>query len=174
MSNNSSITAASPAGGTRGSHARANSTQGETVAAGVKRERTTDAAATSPAQSPAASQQSTPAPSYASGPGPEAKKRKSAAPGSRGVANLTPEQLAKKRANGTFKPCHESGFICAGLDTSSRAARCTWRILHAFAFLFFFFSFLCTAVDHHALRWSSRWLTSNHRPRSATRYKGAD
>lgn len=31
--------------------------------------------------------------------GPEAKKRKTV-PGSRGVANLTPEQLAKKRANG--------------------------------------------------------------------------
>lgn len=42
-----------------------------------------------------ASQQSTPA----SVNGPEPKKRKSA-PGSRGVANLTPEQLAKKRANG--------------------------------------------------------------------------
>ncbi|POS77780.1 BZIP transcription factor [Diaporthe helianthi] len=65
----------------------------------MKRERATDTAATSPAQSPAASQRSTPAPSYGSGPGPEAKKRKSAAPGSRGVANLTPEQLAKKRAN---------------------------------------------------------------------------
>ncbi|KAI3398773.1 hypothetical protein diail_8640 [Diaporthe ilicicola] len=99
MSNNSSITAASPAGGTRGSHARANSTQAEPLAAGVKRERTIDGGATSPAQSPGASQQSTPAPSYAHGNGPESKKRKSAAPGSRGVANLTPEQLAKKRAN---------------------------------------------------------------------------
>jgi hypothetical protein len=29
-----------------------------------------------------------------------AKRRKKAGPGSRGVANLTPEQLAKKRANG--------------------------------------------------------------------------
>jgi hypothetical protein len=158
MSNNSSITAASPAGGTRGSHARANSTQGETLAAGVKRERTTDAAATSPTQSPAASQQSTPAPSYASGPGPEAKKRRSAAPGSRGVANLTPEQLAKKRANGTFKPCPEPGLICAALDISSRAARCS-RHFHQslfivsiffvclsvfFSFFFFFFFFLKT------------------------------
>lgn len=35
------------------------------------------------------------------GGGPESKKRK-AAPGSRGVANLTPEQLAKKRANGMY------------------------------------------------------------------------
>lgn len=37
----------------------------------------------------------------ASANGPESKKRKTA-PGSRGVANLTPEQLAKKRANGQF------------------------------------------------------------------------
>lgn len=29
-----------------------------------------------------------------------AKRRKKVGPGSRGVANLTPEQLAKKRANG--------------------------------------------------------------------------
>lgn len=116
MSNNSSITAASPAGGTRGSHARANSTQGEPLAAGVKRERAADGSTTSPAQSPSGSQQSTPAPSYGHGHGPESKKRKSAAPGSRGVANLTPEQLAKKRANGTFKPCHESESICPGLD----------------------------------------------------------
>jgi hypothetical protein len=29
-----------------------------------------------------------------------AKRRKKSGPGSRGVANLTPEQLAKKRANG--------------------------------------------------------------------------
>lgn len=106
MSNHSSITAASPAGGTRGSHARANSTQGEPLVAGVKRERTIDGAITSPAQSPSASQQSTPAPSYGHGHGPDSKKRKSAAPGSRGVANLTPEQLAKKRANGTFKLMH--------------------------------------------------------------------
>lgn len=33
--------------------------------------------------------------------GPASKKRKIVA-SSRGVANLTPEQLAKKRANGTF------------------------------------------------------------------------
>lgn len=39
--------------------------------------------------------------SNASPAAPESKKRK-AAPGSRGVANLTPEQLAKKRANGMF------------------------------------------------------------------------
>lgn len=166
MSNNSSITAASPAGGTRGSHARANSTQGEPLAAGVKRERATDGATTSPAQSPSASQQSTPAPSYGHGQGPESKKRKSAAPGSRGVANLTPEQLAKKRANGTFKPCHESGYICQIWTSLSRAA---WQFLARFrcaslCFSFFLFWFLCTAVDKRALRWSSRWLTSNHRP----------
>lgn len=108
----------------------------------MKRERATDAVTTSPAQSPAASQQSTPAPSYASGPGPEAKKRKSAAPGSRGVANLTPEQLAKKRANGTFKPCHESDFICAGLDISS--GTCTELLAYfarlCFSLLFIFVS----------------------------------
>lgn len=46
-----------------------------------------------------ASQNSTPA----SPMGPDSKKRKSA-PGSRGVANLTPEQLAKKRANGMSHP----------------------------------------------------------------------
>lgn len=159
MSNNSSITAASPAGGTRGSHARANSTQGETIAAGVKRERTTDGAATSPAQSPAASQQSTPAPSYVHGSGPEAKKRKSAAPGSRGVANLTPEQLAKKRANGTFEPCHESeSHLCQSCHILRKlhGALGVFCLLLLLLFLFFLFSFLCNAVDQHALRWSSR------------------
>jgi hypothetical protein len=32
-------------------------------------------------------------------------KKRRAGPGSRGVANLTPEQLAKKRANGDSLPC---------------------------------------------------------------------
>lgn len=32
----------------------------------------------------------------------DAKKRRRTGPGSRGVANLTPDQLAKKRANGKF------------------------------------------------------------------------
>jgi hypothetical protein len=32
-------------------------------------------------------------------------KRRKTGPGSRGVANLTPEQLAKKRANGNVDPC---------------------------------------------------------------------
>lgn len=47
----------------------------------------------------------------ASGPedeGAAARKKKKLGPGSRGVANLTPDQLAKKRANGesfTFSPC---------------------------------------------------------------------
>lgn len=149
MSNNSSITAASPAGGTRGSHARANSTQGETVAAGVKRERTTDGATASPAQSPAASQQSTPAPSYAHGSGPEAKKRKSAAPGSRGVANLTPEQLAKKRANGTFEPCHESEFH---LCKSCQILHSRTELLAYSVCLCFFFSF---CFRFSALQWIS-------------------
>lgn len=95
MSNNSSITAASPAGGTR-SHGRANSAVGDSSsAAGVKRERAIEVATSPPAMSQSDSQRSTPAASQA----PEVKKRKSA-PGSRGVANLTPEQLAKKRANG--------------------------------------------------------------------------
>lgn len=40
--------------------------------------------------------------------GPEVKKRKTV-PGSRGVANLTPEQLAKKRANGMVCGCL---FVC--------------------------------------------------------------
>lgn len=39
--------------------------------------------------------------------GPSAKKRKTAR-GSRGVANLTPEQLARKRANGKWGPHPES------------------------------------------------------------------
>lgn len=34
-----------------------------------------------------------------------AKRRKKSGPGSRGVANLTPEQLAKKRANGKSTVC---------------------------------------------------------------------
>lgn len=165
MSNNSSITAASPAGGTRGSHARANSTQGEPLAAGVKRERAADVATTSPAQSPSASQQSTPAPSYGHGHGPEAKKRKSAAPGSRGVANLTPEQLAKKRANGMFKPCHESGYMCPDLDKPFASCMAALGVFCFAPLCFSFdFRFLCTAVDKRALRWSLRWLTSNHRP----------
>lgn len=102
MSNISSITAASPAGGTR-SHDRANSAVAESSAAGVKRERAAIEVATSPpALSQSDSQRSTPAASQ----GPDVKKRKSA-PGSRGVANLTPEQLAKKRANGMCtKHCH--------------------------------------------------------------------
>ena len=166
MSNNSSITAASPVGGTRGSHARANSTQGEPLPAGVKRERAADAGTTSPAQSPSASQQSTPAPSYGHGHGPESKKRKSAVPGSRGVANLTPEQLAKKRANGTYKPIHESESIFPDLDMPPGG--CT-EVLGVFGvasicFSFFLFWFLSTAVGKRALGWSSRWLTSNHRP----------
>lgn len=33
-----------------------------------------------------------------------ARKKKKMGAGSRGVANLTPEQLAKKRENGTFSP----------------------------------------------------------------------
>ncbi len=40
-----------------------------------------------------------PANPTANGPPPSGKKRRSSASGSRGVANLTPEQLAKKRAN---------------------------------------------------------------------------
>lgn len=156
MSNNSSITAASPAGGTRGSHARANSTQGEPLSAGVKRERAADGA-NSPAQSPSASQQSTPAPSYGHGQGPESKKRKSAAPGSRGVANLTPEQLAKKRANGTFKPCHESEYICQIWTSLSRAA---WQLLACFAALRFAFPSFCFRFS--ALQWISVPLGGAH------------
>lgn len=99
MSNISSITTASPAGGTRShdrSHDRANSAAaGESSGAGVKRERAIEVATSPPAMSQSDSQRSTPAASQ----GPDVKKRKSA-PGSRGVANLTPEQLAKKRANG--------------------------------------------------------------------------
>lgn len=34
------------------------------------------------------------------------RKKLKAGPGSRGVANLTPEQLAKKRANGTAPSSH--------------------------------------------------------------------
>lgn len=148
MSNNSSITAASPAGGTRGSHARANSTQGETLAAGVKRERTADGATTSPAHSPSASQQSTPAASYGHGNGPESKKRKSAAPGSRGVANLTPEQLAKKRANGTFKPCHESEPIRSGLDMPfGSCMRALGVFFSALLLLFLLFVFVFSALQ---------------------------
>lgn len=94
MSNISSITAASPAGGTR-SRGRANSAAGDSSAAGIKRERAIEVATSPPAMSQTDSQRSTPAASQ----GPDVKKRKSA-PGSRGVANLTPEQLAKKRANG--------------------------------------------------------------------------
>lgn len=74
----------------------------DSVAAGVKRERAEIEVNTtvSPAGSAnGCSQQSTPI--LGPGAGPEPKKRK-AAPGSRGVANLTPEQLTKKRANGTF------------------------------------------------------------------------
>lgn len=43
--------------------------------------------------------------------GPDASKKRRTGPGSRGVANLTPEQLAKKRANGTFSidPCDSLG-----------------------------------------------------------------
>lgn len=93
MSNISSITAASPAGGTR-SRGRANSAAGDSSAAGIKRERAIEVATSPPAMSQTDSQRSTPAASQ----GPDVKKRKSA-PGSRGVANLTPEQLAKKRAN---------------------------------------------------------------------------
>ncbi|KAK7748080.1 hypothetical protein SLS53_001332 [Cytospora paraplurivora] len=93
MSNITSITAASPAGGTR-SHGRANSTAGDSALVGVKRERAIEVATSPPALSQSDSQRSTPAASQ----GPDVKKRKSA-PGSRGVANLTPEQLAKKRAN---------------------------------------------------------------------------
>lgn len=39
-------------------------------------------------------------PSSPAGNDESAKRRKKSGPGSRGVANLTPEQLAKKRANG--------------------------------------------------------------------------
>ncbi|CAN8103788.1 unnamed protein product [Discula destructiva] len=60
--------------------------------AGVKRERSEANPGLSAHND--SSRQSTPA----SASGPEPKKRKSI-PGSRGVANLTPEQLAKKRAN---------------------------------------------------------------------------
>lgn len=83
MSNHDSITAASsvsPPGGAR---------------AGTKRERPTIEVNTGDPAQDGGSQQSTPA----SINGPDPKKRKSA-PGSRGVANLTAEQLAKKRANG--------------------------------------------------------------------------
>lgn len=38
--------------------------------------------------------------------GPARKKKKTTGPGSRGVANLTPEQLAKKRANGMHFSAH--------------------------------------------------------------------
>lgn len=61
----------------------------------MKRERAADRVSMGADPGDDASQRSTPA----SLNGPETKKRKSA-PGSRGVANLTPEQLAKKRANG--------------------------------------------------------------------------
>lgn len=66
----------------------------------------------------AASRQSTPA--SANGPEPSLKKRKTM-PGSRGVANLTPEQLAKKRANGMFRPV----TIVAG---SVWVVRCSARL----------------------------------------------
>lgn len=84
MSDTNAVTAASPAPSGRGS--------------AVKRECPAIEVNTSlPAQDDA-SRHSTPA----SANGPEPKKRKTM-PGSRGVANLTPEQLAKKRANGMFR-----------------------------------------------------------------------
>ena len=46
--------------------------------------------------------------SVGAAPGDAARKKKKTGPGSRGVANLTPEQLAKKRENGmsfTPTPC---------------------------------------------------------------------
>lgn len=51
--------------------------------------------------------------------GPASKKRKIAA-GARGVANLTPEQLAKKRANGEFPP--RTHHIYLYMPTDGRCA----------------------------------------------------
>ncbi|KAJ4423457.1 hypothetical protein N0V82_001930 [Gnomoniopsis sp. IMI 355080] len=82
MSNHNAVSAPSPAPSGRGS--------------AVKRERPAVEVNTSVPPHDDASRHSTPA----SANGPEPKKRKTM-PGSRGVANLTPEQLAKKRANAT-------------------------------------------------------------------------
>lgn len=58
----------------------------------VRPERTFSVAASSTAAT-------SPTNSISNGQAPSAKKRRTSASGSRGVANLTPEQLAKKRAN---------------------------------------------------------------------------
>lgn len=50
-----------------------------------------------------------------------ARKKKKTGPGSRGVANLTPEQLAKKRANGMYSSfCSLFCFPCASPEWRSR------------------------------------------------------
>lgn len=62
--------------------------------------------------------------------GPAAKRKKKAAgPGSRGVANLTPEQLAKKRANGmSFCLCF--AFLVSSIEATAATIR--WSCLRAF------------------------------------------
>lgn len=96
MSNNNAVSAPSPALSGRGS--------------AVKRERPAVEVNTSVAPHDDASRHSTPA----SANGPEPKKRKTM-PGSRGVANLTPEQLAKKRANGMFRSSYAHGTHGLGI-----------------------------------------------------------
>lgn len=70
-----------------------------------------DASAASVADSPAESQAASPDDGTA--PEDQRTKKRKGGPGSRGVANLTPEQLAKKRANGTFN-------LLGGRDSSYR------------------------------------------------------
>lgn len=83
------ILSSSAPGRTHSHHARGLSVSHDAVAANV---------ADSPADSQGAS------PDDGGAPEDQRTKKRKGGPGSRGVANLTPEQLAKKRANGTFKP----------------------------------------------------------------------